>query len=275
MSQGYVSGGDWLGAITNLPFQALAYQQSVENQNYQRQQDLLNRQMQYDFAQNSIKWRVKDAKEAGIHPLAALGVSPSSASPVYSSSEAPRAPQFDFGELFKAQVDLVRSETAKNEAEASAIAGQDSSQGDVSRAGPTAAINPVKVGKNIASQSKKTNNAKVLSFTSGVTDSNVRANPFDESIEIFPPGIKTQKEMDEFTKEWAQDPNLGVSWKYKAYNSLPDKVKKEYTPDFGDSTGPTLKMIKKNKHNMTSTGRSIGKFSDWVLGIFGVEPYGF
>lgn len=272
----YVSGGDWLGAITNIPFQILGYNQSVNNQNYQRRQDALNRQMQYDFAQNSIKWRVNDAKQAGIHPLAALGVSPSSASPVYSSSEAPRAPQFDFGELFKAQVDLVRSETAKNEAEATAIAGQDSSQGDISYPGNNAtAINPVKLGKQEASNAKKTNNAKSLIFTSGVTNSNVRANPYDESVEVFPPGVKTQKEMDEFLKEWAQDPNLGVGWKFKAYNSLPEKVKKEYTPDFGDSTGPTLKLIKKHKHNMTSTGRMIGKFSDWALGLFGVEPYGF
>lgn len=32
-----------------------------------------NMRMQREFAQNSIKWRVDDAKRAGIHPLAALG----------------------------------------------------------------------------------------------------------------------------------------------------------------------------------------------------------
>lgn len=32
-----------------------------------------NEQVQYDFAKNSIRWRVDDAKAAGIHPLYALG----------------------------------------------------------------------------------------------------------------------------------------------------------------------------------------------------------
>lgn len=38
---------------------------------------------QYDFAQNAIKWKVRDAKEAGIHPLAALGANTMSFNPVY------------------------------------------------------------------------------------------------------------------------------------------------------------------------------------------------
>lgn len=133
MAESYqVNGGDWLGAITSLPFQALAYNNALENQEYQRQQDVINRKMQYDFAQNSIKWRVNDAKEAGIHPLAALGISPSSASPVYSSSQAPEAMRIDFGDMFRAQVDLVKAETAKAEAEAEAIKGQDTGQLDPS-----------------------------------------------------------------------------------------------------------------------------------------------
>ena len=38
--------------------------------------------LQREFAQNSIQWRVNDAKAAGLHPLAALGVSGYSYSPV-------------------------------------------------------------------------------------------------------------------------------------------------------------------------------------------------
>lgn len=41
-----------------------------------------NRQMQYEFAKNGIRWRVEDAKAAGIHPLAALGAATTSASPI-------------------------------------------------------------------------------------------------------------------------------------------------------------------------------------------------
>lgn len=38
----------------------------------QRAQDIA---LQKEFAQNSIQWKVEDAKKAGLHPLAALGVS--------------------------------------------------------------------------------------------------------------------------------------------------------------------------------------------------------
>jgi hypothetical protein len=39
-----------------------------------------NQQMQYDFAQKGIQWKVKDAKKAGIHPLYAMGASTQSPS---------------------------------------------------------------------------------------------------------------------------------------------------------------------------------------------------
>lgn len=41
-----------------------------------------NREMQYEFAQNGIRWRVEDAKRAGIHPLAALGAAGASSTPI-------------------------------------------------------------------------------------------------------------------------------------------------------------------------------------------------
>jgi len=40
-----------------------------------------DRAMQREFAQQGIRWKVEDAKKAGIHPLAALGASTHSASP--------------------------------------------------------------------------------------------------------------------------------------------------------------------------------------------------
>lgn len=40
-----------------------------------------DRAMQREFAQNGIRWRVEDAKAAGLHPLAATGMNPASASP--------------------------------------------------------------------------------------------------------------------------------------------------------------------------------------------------
>lgn len=51
--------------------------------------------LQKEFAQNSIKWRVEDAKRAGVHPMAALGISPASFSPVSSSLSYPSSSDFD------------------------------------------------------------------------------------------------------------------------------------------------------------------------------------
>lgn len=44
-----------------------------------------NREQQREFAQHGIRWRVADARAAGIHPLYALGANVPSYSPVYHS----------------------------------------------------------------------------------------------------------------------------------------------------------------------------------------------
>jgi len=44
-----------------------------------------NARLQREFAQNSIRWKVNDAKMAGIHPIYALGGQGTSFSPMYSS----------------------------------------------------------------------------------------------------------------------------------------------------------------------------------------------
>lgn len=49
-----------------------------------------NIQLQKDFAQHGIQWKVEDAKAAGLHPLAALGAQTSSFSPVSVGGEAPK-----------------------------------------------------------------------------------------------------------------------------------------------------------------------------------------
>lgn len=57
-----------------------------------------NMAMQKEFAQMGVRWRVEDAKAAGLHPLAALGVQPSQSSPVPVMSEGPARGQ-TLGEL--------------------------------------------------------------------------------------------------------------------------------------------------------------------------------
>lgn len=57
---------------------------SASNAAAKRQEALAREQIAYqkELARNQIQWRVQDAKAAGLHPLAALGVSGSSYSPV-------------------------------------------------------------------------------------------------------------------------------------------------------------------------------------------------
>ncbi|AXL15636.1 DNA pilot protein [Microviridae sp.] len=50
-----------------------------------------NRDMAYDFAKNGISWKVDDAKNAGISPMAALGIQTSSPSAVMQSSSSGQA----------------------------------------------------------------------------------------------------------------------------------------------------------------------------------------
>lgn len=51
---------------------------------YDRQanQAAADRELQKEFAQHGVQWRVEDALKAGIHPLAALGMNPISSTPI-------------------------------------------------------------------------------------------------------------------------------------------------------------------------------------------------
>lgn len=59
---------------------------------YNKNMDFAQRQFQFqqDYIKNSAQWRVEDAKKAGLHPMAALGMSTPSFSPV----SAPSAPEY-------------------------------------------------------------------------------------------------------------------------------------------------------------------------------------
>lgn len=52
---------------------ATAARQRKQSVKYQRKMDRKNIELQKQFAQNSIRWKVADAEAAGIHPLYALG----------------------------------------------------------------------------------------------------------------------------------------------------------------------------------------------------------
>lgn len=59
-------------------------QEKANKQNLQLAREQLA--YQKELAHNQVQWRVEDAKKAGLHPLAALGVSPMSYSPVSGSA---------------------------------------------------------------------------------------------------------------------------------------------------------------------------------------------
>lgn len=67
--------GDLIGAAASI-FGGLQGQKSQEKMAQQ------NIQLQKDFAQQGIQWKVEDAKKAGIHPLYALGANTHSFAPV-------------------------------------------------------------------------------------------------------------------------------------------------------------------------------------------------
>lgn len=73
-----------LGAIIGAGASLLG---GILGQNKQEKMAKQNIQLQKDFAQQGIRWKVEDAKAAGIHPLYALGANTTSFSPVSIGSD--------------------------------------------------------------------------------------------------------------------------------------------------------------------------------------------
>lgn len=71
-----------LDILGKLVGSGIDFYNASENREAQERQAELNRQMQKEFAQQGIRWKVEDAKAAGVHPLFALGASSHSYSPV-------------------------------------------------------------------------------------------------------------------------------------------------------------------------------------------------
>lgn len=71
---------------------------------------------QKEFAQNGIQWKVEDAKQAGIHPLYALGANTVSYSPVAVGNTNPLSGLAQAGQDISRAVDVTRSASAKVDA---------------------------------------------------------------------------------------------------------------------------------------------------------------
>lgn len=75
ISAGIAAGANIIGGI-------MGNSQQRETNRMQQAIAAENRQLQLDFAANAIKWKVNDAKAAGIHPLYALGANTPTYTPV-------------------------------------------------------------------------------------------------------------------------------------------------------------------------------------------------
>lgn len=83
----------WGSAIGGVIGGALGLIGSSQSQANAAKLNRLNYEYQKEFAQNGIRWRVADAKAAGLHPLAALGAQGASYSP---SAVIGDSPDFSF-----------------------------------------------------------------------------------------------------------------------------------------------------------------------------------
>lgn len=107
------AGASALGSYLNNKAKSDAYNDSMA---FSREQF----EYQKALHQNQIQWRVEDAKKAGVHPMAALGLSSMSFSPVSSAS----APEYDnwLGDIGQsADYAITKAKDKKQQAEAFAL----------------------------------------------------------------------------------------------------------------------------------------------------------
>lgn len=86
-----------IGAIGNVigGFLNRSHAEDINQRNLHQAQ--LNRDAQAEFARNSIRWRVEDARRAGIHPIYALGAPTMSPAPITAGQVADTSLGASFG----------------------------------------------------------------------------------------------------------------------------------------------------------------------------------
>lgn len=115
--------GSALGGVASAVGSILGGKQSADSA---MALNSLNYQQQKEFAQNSIRWKVADAKAAGLHPLAALGAQGTSFTPSFQMGNqsdyswlgdlgqyAGRAIEAKMTERERAQQQMLRDQDAK------------------------------------------------------------------------------------------------------------------------------------------------------------------
>lgn len=251
----YAALGALAGSAINSGLQA-----GLNSFNNQNQWDInyFNYNAQKEFAQNSIQWKTQDAKNAGIHPLYALGNNATSYTP---SSHIPsdRAPQIDVAGAMsllgqEAQTDLLKSQKSYYDALAKeirdrskAMTGQNSDQ----MAGLTtgSAIN----GLSFAKKNDFSNKHAIV--TKSAEDlSSIQKHFYDDGVTVLPRGIDTPESIKQFLEEYSQDPNINVPGKLDMwFNSLSPSQRDKFVVDILKSAGPTLELVDGSNYWNTTT----------------------
>nr|QJB20589.1 MAG: DNA pilot protein [Microvirus sp.] len=107
-----------LGSIISAASSLLGGQLDRENQ-----EDInnANARLQREFAQNGIRWKVDDAKAAGIHPLFALGAQTIGASPSYVDGGSMGKAFSDAGQDIGRAIDAKRTSAERTTARLEAL----------------------------------------------------------------------------------------------------------------------------------------------------------
>jgi hypothetical protein len=79
------------------------------------QQAQLERDTQREFAQNGIRWKVEDAKQAGIHPLYALGANTVAYNPV-AINDTPSNAMANMGQDLSRAINATRTQSERDNA---------------------------------------------------------------------------------------------------------------------------------------------------------------
>lgn len=106
--------GEILGAVAGSLVSGLVGRKS------QKDAAEANAELQREFAQQGVRWRVEDAKAAGIHPLAALGMNPVQASPTYVGDN-PLPDLGSIGQNIGRAIDAKRTERERDKARLDAM----------------------------------------------------------------------------------------------------------------------------------------------------------
>lgn len=139
----------WEEAGASLIGSVLGFASAKSGQQLQANINRENLQNAREFAQNSIQWKVEDAKKAGIHPLAALGTQSAYAPSSYAGGDSGEA-QATMGIVSSlGQMLGTALEAIKNDSEADKLGQQ-----DANTAGSLANVKPQDLDKTVRDFSK-------------------------------------------------------------------------------------------------------------------------